>query len=633
MRVFRTTMLVATLATLALGAQLAACGGDDENQAGPPSPDAGPLADASAPATGPTLTVSTSRAKLYLGQSVKIEGATIAPEIASKFVWTVIAAPSASAVTTASIQDAATVSPSLKPDRLGLYTLQLSGEKADGAVASVLVIIEAIDAPVFFRDLHLTGDQTGSSFTMALSTQVAGTYGTEAQTVGCPLTTVTDGGSGGSESTASFASARAGASNGDAWEGPPGTPSRVVFPEFQAGSAGSTVTSRLTVATSSSACGAAEAKVLDTTSGDQGPSPGLTAPTNFIYNARFSPDGNRIAYMNDANGGARLSTIGFDGADKRDLSPVTAVGDGRLEPDAGSAVVPVSGGIFALGPIPPRWKDPTHVGWVSFFGDGAATPDRSEWELWVVEDKPGATAELAMRCSGSALTHFDFLPDGTIVAAARHVVSTAAGDIKPMDLLVYRANAATKACEIVRNLTSYTTDQAIARDFAVSPDKSMIAFFGGAGPVVPTGNPAENITALSTVPVDGSRAAAPVPGVPGAADLGVGPRLAAGGTVITWGQADALGLGSSSGGAPPPMGMGRLMSVPVDGGNTVLVAAGSAGVTSSPDGGFTIDYRLRYGMGQGCTTVPGVVSNGVVLGLGMLGVGTLLARRRRSSTR
>ncbi len=269
---------------------------------------------------------------------------------------------------------------------------------------------------------------------------------------------------------------------------------------------------------------------------------------------------------------------------------------------------------------------------MSFFGDDAATVNRSEWELWVVEDKPGATAELAMRCSGSGLTHFDFLPDGTIVASARHVVSTDAGEVSPMDLLVYRANVATKACEIVRNLTNHATSQAIARDFALSPDKSTIAFFAGVGSGVPSGNPTDNVTQLSTVPVDGSRAAAPVPGVTGVADLGVGPRWAAGGTLITWGQVELPNLlGGGGGGSGIPM--SRLMSVPVDGGDTVVVAGNSTGVVPSPDGGFTVDYHIRYGIGQGCTAAPGVVSNGVMLVVGVLGVGTLLARRRRSSTR
>ena len=621
-------MLFATLATLALGAQLAACGGDDENQAAPPPPDAG-SDPGDAAVTGPTLTISSSRAKLYLGQTAKIDGATIAPEIVSKLAWTVVAAPSESAITNESIQQAATASPSFKPDRLGSYTLQVSGEKADGAEASVLVIVEAIDAPVFFRDLHLTGDQSsGENLTITTNTYVAGAYGTEAKAIGCPVTSASDAGAA-IESQIHFVSARAGAANGDSWEGPPGTPSRVVFTELEISLEEQAMAARLTVATSSSTCGAPEAKVIDTRSTDGGVGGG--GPPLLISNARFSPDGKRIAYMNDVNGGARLSTIGFDGNDKRDLSPVTAMGDGGLNPDAGTMVVP-TGGFVLLGPIPPRWKDATHVGWVSFFGDEAATPDRSAWELWVVEDKPGAQAELAMRCSGSGLTHFDFLPDGTIVAAARHVVATGSGDVSPMNLLVYRANPTTKTCELVRNLTNNLTDDAVARDFALSPDKSTVAFFGGVGSGIPGNDPTDNVTLLSTVPVDGSRPPAAVPGVTGAADLGIGPRWAAGGTVITWGQTDLSSMvAGGGGGGSTPVPMSHLMSVPAEGGNTVVVADNAAGMIPS-DGGFNMDVHVRYGMGQGCSSAPGLASNGAIA-FGMLGAVTLLVRRRRSSTR
>ena len=491
-------------------------------------------------------------------------------------------------------------------------------------MASVLVILEAIDAPVFVRDLHVTGEQGGETLTVTSSALVAGAYGTEARAIGCPVTRSADAGASIQMQLAVF-SVRASAANGDSWEGPPGTPSRLVFTDLEVDVLGSTSTSRLTVATSSSACGAPEAKVLDTFSTDAG-----AAPPTFIHSARFSPDGNRIAYLHDKDGRARLSTIGFDGSGMRDLSPVTATGDGGLEPDAGVTIVPTGAGI--LGPIPPRWKDATHVGFVSFFGAGAAMPDRSEWELWVVEDKPGAKAELAMRCSGSGLTHFDFLPDGTIVAAARHVVAADGGDVTPMDLLVYRANAATKACEIVRNLTNHQTDQGIARDFALSPDKTTIAFFGGVGTGVPSTNPLDNVTLLSTVPVDGSRPAAPVPGVTGAADWGIGPRWAAGGTVITWGQTDMSDLVVGSGGSFP-VPLSRLMSVPAQGGSTVLIADTSAGALPSADGGATMDVHLRYGMGQGCSSAPGGVSSGVMLVFGMLGAAALVVRRRRSSDR
>jgi hypothetical protein len=226
MRVLRFSTLLATLVSFAVGAHLAACGNDDPGvDPQVPTPEAGtdsvPTVDSSVPTptpSGPTLTVSTSRAKLYLGQTAKIEGATIAPEITSKHAWTLVAAPSNSAIKTESIQNAATASSSVTPDRLGLYTLQLSGTKADGASASVLVILEAIDAPVFVRDLHVVGSDTTNTSTVSLSTEVAGAYGTAARTVGCPTTAFLDGGSG-TNGQDFLISARMGII-GDSWEAP-----------------------------------------------------------------------------------------------------------------------------------------------------------------------------------------------------------------------------------------------------------------------------------------------------------------------------------------------------------------------------------------------------------------------------
>ena len=634
MRVFRTSMATfatfATVATIALGAQLAACGDDDENHGGGPP---APPPDAGSAPTGPTLTVSDSRAKLYLGQTAKIDGAAVAAEITSKHAWTVVAAPSESAITTATIQDAATPSPSIKPDRLGAYTLQLSGENADGAAASVLVIIEAIDAPVFARDMHINGlsSQEGA-LTITMSTHVAGAYGSAARAVDCPVTTEVEDQQDPLGFQVRLLGARAGAANGDTWEGPPGTPSRVALTGFQAelvSDAVVRVASQLTVATSSSECGSPEAKVLETTTVDAEMPRGPATPPKMIHNARFSPDGNRIAYMKEVDGRARLATIGFDGADKRDLSPTISTGDGRLDPDASTPLVFGGEGFSILGPVPPRWKDATHIGWVSFVGETAATIERSAWELWVVEDKPGATAELAMRCSESALTHFDFLPDGTIVAAARR--GELGADVEqtpPMDLLVYRANASTKQCEIARNLTN-NAQQGVARDFGLSPDKSTIAFFAGVGTGVETGAPNDNLTYLATVPVDGSRPPTRVPGSLAPGDYGSGPRWAAGGSLITYGQRDVASLVTGSGEGIGPLGS-QVVSIPAAGGEPIVIAGPVASAEPAPDGATTLDYHVSYSVGQGCSATPRKASSDFMLAFGALGLGVLVARRRRS---
>ncbi|MBX3219004.1 MAG: hypothetical protein KF795_00715 [Labilithrix sp.] len=506
--------------------------------------------------------------------------------------------------------------PSFKPDQLGLFTLQVSGAKADGTTVSVVVIVEAIDVPVFVRDLHVTNGDPTLAATSTTNTLVAGAYGSAARAIDCPVTTSVDGGDGSNLLVQAIIGTRSGAVSGDSWEGPPGTPSRVALPDIRFAPAGITV--GLTVATSTSRCGAAEAKVLDTTFVSANLEVAPASVPNFIFNARFSPDGNRIAYINDVGGSARISTVGFDGAGKRDLSPTTAVGDGSLTTLGATPIIAPSAA-EVIGPVTPRWKDPTHVGWVSFTGETAALAARESWELWVVEDKAGAQAERAMVCTGSGLTHFDFLPDGTVIAAVKHPAE--AEKLGIMDLVVYRANAATKGCEVVRNLTKYTVDGSIARDFALSPDKSTAAFFAG-GAIDPDlgGSLFPILTLLSTVPVNGSLAPAPVPGVTGRADFGVGPRWVGGGTAITWGQVDVS--------FAPGLPLSRLMPVPVGGGQPIAVTNNVIGALPSGDGGLSVDYHLRFGMGQGCTAAPGPISNGILIAFGLLGGATLIARRR-----
>jgi MYXO-CTERM domain-containing protein len=619
MNVFRFSLVAATLASVAMSFELVACGTDSANSPAPGTdggdhpvdPGGGPTDGGT---TGPVLTVSNARAKIYLGQTAKIDGAAVAPNITSDFSWTVIDAPYESAIKTASIEGATSATPSFKPDRLGGYTLQVSGKK-NGVGSSVIVLVEAIDAPVFTRDLVLQQDNGANNDTVvSASTHVGGAYGTIDRTVGCPVVT-TDGGV---DPEAALFSVRWGSIVGDSWEGPPGTPARVVFPSFTSDNNLGAMTVTLAVATSQSACGDAEAKIIETRQSDGGsPSPF----TDFIHNARFSPDGNRIAYLHDTGGRARIATTAFDGTAKRDLSPfVSEGGDAGLDPDAGTQPV---NGPFPGDAVAPRWKDNSHVGWVTFVGPSATNYTRSDWELYVVEDKDGAAPELVMTCSDSGLQTFDFLPDGSIVAAARHTVSVdGGGDETPMDLFVYKPNAATKACEIVRRLTNNQSSNSLARDVALSPDKTQVAFFSGVG----TGNiiGSDNSLFLFTVPVDGSKPAAQVPGASESGVIGSGPRWAAGGTVLTYGAVNA----DQGGGLP--FGLGKLVSIPAAGGTARAITTGSTTESPLTDGGTHTEYHLTYSIGQGCSVTPGSARNGVMVVFTALGLTALVARRRRS---
>jgi len=225
----RTSLLLALLASASATVQLVACGSDDAAtvpDAGPalPGSSSGALPDAGPPNAGPTFTVSDTRAKLYLGQTAQLDGAALAPEVTG-LTWTVVFAPSGSAVTTVSVQDSTTASPRFTPDRLGAYSLQGAGTK-DGAAFTVVVFVEALVTPVFWREAHLEPDQQDGG--TASEMKVGALHGGPAHAVACAPVT---GNLGSVAAQYTLVGARVSASAGDTWEAPAGTASRVVFPD------------------------------------------------------------------------------------------------------------------------------------------------------------------------------------------------------------------------------------------------------------------------------------------------------------------------------------------------------------------------------------------------------------------
>ena len=278
-------------------------------------------------------------------------------------------------------------------------------------------------------------------------------------------------------------------------------------------------------------------------------------------------------------------TIGFDGSARRALAPFQSLGGSAgLEPDAGAPLI-VGASSTPTGQLAARWKDATHVGWITFVGPTATTPARDAWELYVVEDREGATATLAMTCSGTAPQTFDFLPDGSIVAAVTEFAE--GGGSSASNVVVYEANETTKVCTIARKLTANADEDVAIGDVALSPDKTTVAFFSGGR--------------LVTAPVDGSRPPAVVPGSQEGADIGIGPRWIAGGSAITWGQSLHAGVISI------PFGAGHVVWIPAAGGTQRSVVAGGAELKLQADGGAEQTLWTTYGIGQGCSAAPGLV--------------------------
>ena len=485
MRSPRSALAAVLVVSAAFGSiQIVACGADDSNVT-PVVP------DASAPsAPGLETTISESRTKIYFGHTARIDGAAIAPNAVTDIVWELVFAPSDSKLTTASLADAATATPHFTPDVLGGYTLRVTGRK-DGQASSVFVYVEAVDAPVFWRTVSYK--RAGTSGAVKASTFVGGVYGAAAvKEVACAQQQFggVEGGTPDEFLSFTLVMGRAGGSAGDVWEGPAGTASRVAYADIDFSGVRSVtneddstelegvVKSKLIIATSDNTCANGDAKVLDTSDFTLSSGNSLELFRDPPQNVRFSPDGSRLAYLRSSNMRVHVATVGIDGSGKRELSPLH--GDG-MDPDAGPVGLLPSA--FAR---QPRWKDASHVTWVRFVGPTAQTT-QEEWEIYSVEDRDGAGAELLMRCSAFGISSYDFLPDGTIVAAVVKpgpAPDPDSPDIEPtqvMDLVVLRANAETKQCEVSRSLTQNTAPGSVARDLALSPDKSKVAFFSGLG--------------------------------------------------------------------------------------------------------------------------------------------------------
>ena len=109
------------------------------------------------------------------------------------------------------------------------------------------------------------------------------------------------------------------------------------------------------------------------------------------------------------------------------------------------------------------------------------------------------------------------------------------------------------------------------------------------------------------------------------ADPGIGPHWVAGGTSLTWGQIES---NQELGGTVS--GIGKQVAASVTGGTLRTLVTGSFSQAPTADGGAAqVEAHLTYGVGQGCSTTPGVAPFGMTAAGGALGLIALAARRRR----
>ncbi|MEO6575692.1 MAG: hypothetical protein ABIP89_17710, partial [Polyangiaceae bacterium] len=530
------------------GAFIGACGSSDDTAANPTDQDASAEATTMGDGNVAALDLQANNATVYVGQLVRLDAAqSKAPGGAAlTYGWSLKSAPTGSSITTGTLAGSTTEVVTFTPDIAGDYVLTLTGT-ASGEMATRDVTATAVNGRVFFT---LTNGNTNPPFTEMDTVEMDGK---NQHAIDCrqPIRIpfgdggldVGDSGPSAGLALVLFASLFADTAL-DSWEGPPGTPGRAAFQNIIFYPDGGIQEMGLAAATADNTCQKPPARVHTLNVA------GKSAPA--VFQPRFSRDGQRIAFVEEQGSGSEfVSVVGFDGADYHQIASYC--------PDADAANTSCHG-TTAFGPRRPQWVDDSHLGWSrelshTSSGTGASYVESSTWEIVTVADVAGAVPTRFMSCTTASMPlSIGFLGNGEVIANYKRT-STSAEDI-----VVLTADAG-KNCQVARSLTSLGTVGSYARDFAVSPDGTQVAYMqrvsaADAG-VSDGGLDLKSGGVLYTVPVDGS--SAPKQVSPEALAASFGPRWIAAGSHLAW-----------NGTAPPPPGY--------DGGiDTVEAGVGDAG--------------------------------------------------------
>ncbi len=486
------------------GLAIAACG--DDGPGGAPAADAGTDGIVTPPA--PTAAANASDIFVYTRTLARLDATT---SEGSTYTWTLKSAPPGSAVTTDSIESATTARPSFVPDVSGEYLLDLAVGN-EGVTSTREVRVTAVPAPIFYMLSNIKERPPYAEY------RVVGADGTGGHPVACRIQPEfpdagPDSGDDG-DGTAflgilPFFLADFGM---DWWEAPPGQPSRAAFQKFLFADGG-IGGGRLAVATQDSTCQSpgADIRVIDTTRADGGDN---NQP--LIIHPHFSPDGRRIAYIEQRPSGHFVSIAGYDGQDYRVIAPF-------CEPNDSGASGCWSRSLF---PARPQWIDAQTIAWVRTPASALESADGDGWVLVTAKDSATPNPQIYMTCSGYVPFGFAMLADGTVLA------NRTVPDGGTQDLEILRPVTPGGPCEVVRNLTNFTLNSSYARDFDLSPDRSQVAFIHYAPDA---GVDAGSITLggeIYVAPTNGASPAVPITDPPQFAIYG--PRYIAEGSLLAF---------------------------------------------------------------------------------------------------
>lgn len=607
-RASRIGVLACSLIAVAAGLGAGASGcGESESPAGAAAPGADGATTAAEGGAAPgdsavvapvTIDIVVASATVYAGQLAQLIATQSKASDGSglNFGWQIKTVPQGSAITTSSIQGSNELV-SFTPDLAGDYVITVTA--TTGAITTTKdVTVKSVNAPIFY-----VRTTTGTHIDdLGYEMHHVAMDGTDDHAVACrqatfsqvPSEFVGDGGLVDFGDAGDSGVGQLGMVNYlylsffadqalDWWEAPAGQPSRAAFQDFtpignDAGKDAATdaATSKVSlfVATQDNSC----------------QNPPFAARSFFghggdgVFQPKFSPDGRRIAFVEIRDDKAVLVTTAIDGSDSRTIASIC--------PDGGKECFKQY-----LFPRRPQWLDETHVGWMR------STTELSEtsigWEIMVATDIPSATPSRYLTCtSGAAPLLFNFLRDGNIL-------TTVAASRRGAENLVILSRNAAGSCQVAKKLTDLTFDGAYARDFAISPDGKNVAYVHNAGgPPKDAGNlEIKQGGVLYTVPLDGSRAPAPLGPLPRLANYG--PRYIAGGTRLAWNGMAPAPVGYDAGFGLDDAGVGDSgPKLVLDGGLpaiTVIQADGGGFATVATGDPLSGSYVLGGGNGGSCS--------------------------------
>lgn len=526
-----------------------------------------PNGEAGADGEAEKLSLDANDLVTYVAQPTPLQASVQTNISGVSLEWSIAATPQGSALAIGPL-GAAGENVIFTADVAGAYTLRVRAS-ASGLEMSKNVSITAVEAPVFFA--AYSGSSNGTAVLYSV-----GTHGTGQVALTCVL-----------PSGSYFTRAALGlwAGRGADWlEARAGSPSFFVAVVAQQVDGGF-VEQTLITTTSASRCGAGGLIELDHAS--SGTLLELSQP-------RVSPDSKRVAYYRR-------------GPPKQVF---TAALDGQGTPRA-------LGGLPNNLDVRPKWLDPTHVAWIK-------TPVAGNWQIVIAPDQDTPPNDVYMSCPGLPPAEFDFVADGSVI------VSIPSGDGGvDRDLVIYARDADHTCVEQRRWATNTEADgtnyggdplrAALAHDFALSPDRTEVAYLKD-----------EGSAPLGTIYVADVKGAKLPQRVSSTHPHGLnGPRWVAGGGLLAWSvQVAVVDAGD------PEAGAGRVRHgiaiVPASGGTDHLVVDELDGSVS--DGGVVV------GIGNGSSNVGyyGCASGGgsAAGGAGawaLAGILALLGIRRRRS--